>query len=87
MWIWTTVVNEMRVSDSFLKPDDIHTRYHLQEPDVYLNNPFLEKFGEDHPDFVELVEDWWGEEREFSQKDNGHTRYSISRNPTNCWHL
>jgi hypothetical protein len=64
------MVSELRVPIASMKLDDIHIRYHLSKLDVYLNKPFLEKIGEDHLEFVELVEDWWGEEREFGQRDN-----------------
>jgi hypothetical protein len=37
---------------------------------AYLNKKFLDTFREDHPNLVELVEEWWNEDMDFTQKDN-----------------
>jgi hypothetical protein len=52
----TTVVNKFKSPISSLSSGDIHTGTIYQESEVSLNNPFLLKFGEDHPDFDELME-------------------------------
>jgi len=66
----TIVVNEFRVWIDAPSLSDIHIRYSLSKSNASLNKPFLHKFKEDHPDFNELMEDWWGEEIEFYKKNN-----------------
>jgi len=58
----TTMINEFGDPIASLKLDNIHARYHLWEPNVYLNKSSLEKFGEDHPNMIEFVEQWWSED-------------------------